>query len=253
MSGISYSLMRREALDRIYSFFGYLSFIHIFLNQYIRWNSNEFDLELNEVDLDILGVITLNENYTFCEDVNSYFFLIKNFNNNNVSKCLDFNNTKFDISFFDLINESILDDLNEFLKLYYLASWEKSIENSYIKFWALNEKIIKKICGRINDEKMLQYLEKVLKLYHEDNDFFIERIKSIRKKRNRFIHENINEITQMDRNLIKLISDLLICFIIQFSSEINNIRDYQIILDYFNRNNIEKTIELIKFSNNLFT
>ena len=251
VTGKNITLMENESLNRIYSFFGYLSFIHYFYKQSERWSSNEFDLKFNDVDLEILCSIILNNDFSFFDDEMSCLFIIEDLNKYDVSKCLNFNKISFDKTFYSTINKTILDDLNEFLKLYYLASYEKSIENSYVKFWSLNEKIIKKICGNQSDEKMLLYMVKILKFYHNKNNFFTERIKTIRRKRNNFIHENINNISQSDRNLIKLISDLLLSFIIQFSNNINSMHEYQIILDYFNRNDVERTIELINFSTNL--
>jgi|GEM_PF-1823379 len=249
--GKNINYMKQIATDKIYSFYGYLGFIQNFKIRSERWNINDFDLEFNELDLDILFMLNLKEDYSF-DDVKSNFLLLEKLRETNPSRWINFNRA-FNVDCYDLLNDSnedIKKEINEFFKLYYLASFEKSIENSFIKFWSLNEKIIKKISLGGSDDKLLKYMVKILKLYYKNN-FFAERIHSIRNKRNKLVHENINELTQTDRNLVKLISDLLIWFLITFSSEVNNMREYQIILDYYNRSNIERNIELMKFASNL--
>ena len=249
--GKNINYMEQIAIDKVYSFYGYLGFIHNFTRKSERWNINDFDLEFSELDLDILFMLTLNEDYSF-DNLKSNFLLLKRLNEEKQSTWINFNRT-FNVNCYNLFkdaDEDIKKEINEFFKLYYLASFEKSIENSFIKFWSLNEKIIKKISLRGSDDKLLNYMVKILKFYYENN-FFAERIHSIKNKRNKLIHENINELTQTDRNLVKLISDLLIWFLITFSSEVNNMNEYQIILDYYNRSNIERNIELMRFASNL--
>ena len=245
-------LNENDALNKVYSFFGFLTFIHNFLKQSKKWAINEFSLEFSEVDLEISSIIILNEDFTFNKKKGENLLILHSSNDLSESNILDFNNLSLEINIANMgnIEKNILTELNVCFKLYYLASHESSIENSFLKFWALTERIIKTICGNSNDDKLLKYMNKILKLY-TDGKHFEERLDIIRKKRNNLVHKNINEITQFDRNLIKVVSEFFIHFIINISHRVKNMNEYQIILDNFNQGNLERKIDLMKFSKKL--
>ena len=76
------------------------------------------------------------------------------------------------------------------------------------------------------------------------------RIYYIKEKRNKLIHENISEITQNDRNVIKSVCDSLIWFLMEFEEYVKDMNEYEIFLNYFNQDN-ERLIEILKLINNL--
>ena len=63
------------------------------------------------------------------------------------------------------------------------------------------------------------------------------RIYYIKEKRNKLIHENISEITQNDRNVIKSVCDSLIWFLMEFEEYVKDMNEYEIFLNYFNQDN----------------
>ena len=145
--------------------------------------------------------------------------------------------------------QNILIKLKYYFSLYYIASSEQGLENSFMKFWALSEKIIKDIAGKIPDEKVVEFMEKIWEL-KKCPLYMGQRIKLIRIKRNKLVHESKHgEIIQIDRNIVKIISEKLINFILEYIGAVNNIREYSIILQYSNMENKERFFELINSIN----
>lgn len=124
--------------------------------------------------------------------------------------------------------------------------------NSFIKFWSLSEKILKDICGDMNDNQLKKFMANILKGFN-NFESMIDKIDVIYKKRNSLVHENKHgDITQYDRILVKTIAEELICFLIKYLDDVNDIREYGIILDYYHKNDDYKkrVIELINLTIN---
>ena len=132
--------------------------------------------------------------------------------------------------------------------MYYIASTKSDLENSFIKFWTLAEKILKATFGQMNDESMVRYMKKILKYFGFAN-YIQDRIHFLRIKRNRLVHEIKDEITINDRNIIKLVVDYLILFLLNWSGEVNNNEEYKFILDNFNKTDLNRRIELLSILN----
>ena len=126
--------------------------------------------------------------------------------------------------------------------LYYKASIDEDLDISFLKFWTLCERIIKNGDDKSDDE-VIKYMKKIIKLYNQPKSYQ-KRIYYIKEKRNLLIHENISEITQDDRNVIKSVCDLLFLFLIEFEKYVKNINEYEIFLKYFNQDN-ERLIEIL--------
>lgn len=124
--------------------------------------------------------------------------------------------------------------------MYYLAAFESSLENSFLKFWSLSEKIIKDMYGDVKDSKLKGVMKTILKA-NKYPKYIIRCIDFLYIKRNDFVHENKHgEITQYDQTLVKVISERLIDFLIYFLDDVEYMNDYSIILDYVNKSDDEK-------------
>ena len=95
------------------------------------------------------------------------------------------------------------------------------------------------------DKNLRKYMQKILKLYKYPK-YIQNRIPHIQDKRNKFIHENIMDFNQNDRNIIKLVADNLIMFVMELNEIVTNMQEYKIILDYFNQDN-KRIIKLLKY------
>ncbi len=116
----------------------------------------------------------------------------------------------------------------------------------------MSERIIKDFANKIPDEKLISYMNKIWKI-NNFPDYMGQRINLIRIKRNQFVHENVrDEITTFDRNIMKIISESLICFLIDYLEIVNNIYEYKILLEYSNQDTTQKErlIDLINHTLN---
>lgn len=128
---------------------------------------------------------------------------------------------------FELKNNRLYSQIKEYFCLYYVSSLENIIENSFLRFWSLSERIIKDIHGSSADKELVEYMERVLIIDHYPKGI-IKRINFLRIKRNELVHENIDgKITQSDQAIVKLISEMLILFLIHNSDKVNNLEDYK--------------------------
>ena len=243
--------MEKEAIDQVYQFFGYLTFLHISRKNFDMWTVNSLSLKYNLSDLKISSIIELNEDNTFIDESGSYRIL-KNAENYKKSKLISFTNTLLVYDFYKILMESenkqIIYQINDYLMLYYKASIDEDLDISFLKFWTLCERIIKNGNDK-SDAEVINYMRKILKLYNQPKSYQ-ERIYYIKEKRNLLIHENISEITQDDRNVIKSVCDLLFLFLIEFEKYVKNINEYEIFLNYFNQDN-ERLIEILNLINDI--
>lgn len=100
-------------------------------------------------------------------------------------------------------NKDLLNILRHSFFLYYRASSEEKIEYSFLNFWIIAETLIKSGKAKSDEE-----VKSVMK-YIIGNNILRKRIDYLDKKRNRLVHRG-ESITIADRDLIKIIVDLLI-------------------------------------------
>lgn len=244
--------IKYHALKEVYSFFGYLTFIEKIDRVLTKFHINDLALNNQISDLECNAVITTKQNN---EVINLYaqHKLIISANKIEKAKWNDTNLNEFLIKNFNSKNKNKISNyIKEYFYLFYLASSEKMLENSFIKFWSLSEKILKDICGDMKDSQLKKFMINILKGFN-NLESMIDKIDIIYKKRNSFVHENKHdEITQYDRTLVKTIAEELICFLIKYLDDVNDIREYCIILNYYNKNDDYKRriIELINLTIN---
>lgn len=246
--GKDYSFMYTTAKNMVYAFFGYLTYLANSFRTLERYNVNQFSLSHNIADLYISSVIELDLSNIFIDYEFSHNVIgaSKTFKKSKLPK---FNNNFISHDFYkcfaDSDNNLIVKKILEYFSFYYLATIEGDLNQSAIKFWTLSEKIIKDIGSEMADDKLMKYMQKILKLYKYPK-YIQNRIPHIKDKRNKFIHENIGEFNQNDRNIIKLVADNLIIFVIELNEVVKNMQEYKTILDYFNQDN-KRTIELLNY------
>lgn len=250
--GKNFYMMEKEAINQVYLFFGYLTFLHLFRKNVDMFRANTLSLNYNLSDIKISSILELNEDNTFIDDEFSSYCILKDSETYEKSKLIKFSNTNLFYDFYKILMESknkqIIYQINEYLILYYKASNEADLDISFLKFWTLSERIIKQGNDR-PDAYVINYMRKILKHYKYPKSYQ-ERIYYIKEKRNKLIHENISEITQNDRNVIKSVCDSLIWFLMEFEEYVENIKEYEIFLNYFNQDN-ERLIEILKLINNI--
>ena len=76
----------------------------------------------------------------------------------------------------------------------------------------------------IYDKRNIITEECVCKYY----EFLVNRIDFIKIKRNKLVHENKSEITITDRNMIKLVSDYLVFFLIYHFKNVKQILEIKL-------------------------
>lgn len=230
-----YEFVKSEALNAIYSFFGYITYIHRFNYDTEKWHINEITLDHKITDLQINALIGTNSRYEIFEIGRQYDIMSTSIKMDK-SKKIDFNNHmphECDLlkNVIKLNNNELYDKIKDYFCLYYISALENTIENSFRKFWSLSERIIKDIHGGMKDEKLVKYMEKLLKMCRYP-DKIIQRVKFIKTKRNNLVHENIHgEITQSDQAIVKIIAENLILFLICYFNEVTDIGDYKSFYD----------------------
>ena len=248
--GKEYLEMKHDASNKVKLFFGYLSFLHMYRKAPERWHVNELRLNHGISDLEISSIIELNLDNTLI-DYDTSFDVIRTGRELEKSKMIKFRNNNLKYDFYEYLiqskNKKILKKIKEYLVQYYLASKETELNTSFIRFWSLSEQILKDIAGDMKYNKLVKYMEKVLKYYGYPK-YIQNRITHIKDKRNGFVHRNIDSFTQNDRNIIKTVADNLIWFVMEHDEIVNNMEEFQIILDNFNQDT-ERRIELLKLLN----
>lgn len=243
--GKDFYIMKKEAINQVYLFFGYLTFLHIFRKNFEISRANSLSLKYDLSDMKISSILELNEDNTFIDESESYYVL-RDAETYEKSKLIRFSNTALYYDFYKVLNNSenkkIFYQINEYLTLYYLASNDTDLDISFLKFWTLSERIIKNGNDQ-SDNYVLNYMKKILKHYKYPKSYQ-DRIYYIKEKRNKLIHENISEITQDDRNVIKSVCDSLIWFLMEFEEYVKTMDEYEIFLNYFNQDN-ERLIEIL--------
>lgn len=254
ITGNNFHIMEADAINNIYSLYGFITFIHKFNVKSEKFFANVFNSNFQVSDLDISARVILDEDNSFHINDNHNLTDVIYSKKLNKSKLMKFNNMPIlpeSIEILaDIKRKKVLSEFKNIFRFYYLANNEEDLSNSFIKFWSLNERVFKRIYGKKNDDVLINNIEKLLRFY-SNNKFFKYKLNSIRQKRNDLIHENIFRITQEDRNFVKHISDLLIYFLMYFDDKIKSFSDYGLILDNYRENNVAHKIDLINFASEL--
>ena len=254
ITGNNFHIMEDEAINNIYSIYGFITFIHKFNLKSEKFFANVFNSNFQVSDLDISARVILNEDNSFHINDKHNLTDIMYSKELDKSKLMKFNNMPILPESIEVLSDikrkKVLSEFKNIFNCYYLATNEEDLSNSFIKFWSLNERVFKKIYGKKKDSILINNIEKLLKFY-SDNKFFKYKLNLIRQKRNKLVHENISEITQEDRNFVKHISDLLIYFLMEFDNKIKSFPDYGLILDNYREGNIAHKLDLIKYASEL--
>lgn len=257
INGKNFHLMIENAVNNLHSFYGFLTFISKFSCSTKFFSSNIFNTNYQYSDLDSSAMILLKEDNTMFHDPpyqKHNYDILRRAPKLKESDVSNFKKLSLMPDFINVLivnnNTKLIVGIKDIFRLYYEASREKDLDNSFIKFYSLNERIIKKIFNGANDENLIRYIDKLLKFYYKNN-FFYDRLRVVHKKRNKLIHELEFNISQNDRNFLKFISDNLIYFLMEFFGDVKNFEDYGVILSNYNLLNVDKTLDLIKFSSEL--
>ena len=230
-----------QAIKNICSFLGFITLSDNYNKYHEVISSTSFESNYNLSEYKIVSSISFSETISA---ENKHYLLLQ----------LDCLNTKiygfkveinkFFLDKYKQVEDKIYLKINEYLNLYYLASIENDLSTSFLKYWSLSERIIKDMCNTMVDEKLLKLMKNILILAGHPN-YVYNQLVYIYKKRNAYVHEfNPDIINESDRNLIKLVSDKLLGFIICYNDKITDFNDYGYILEYLN-----KKEEIVKIYN----
>lgn len=227
-----YEFVKNQSLKSVYSFFGYITYLHKYNKSTEKWHINEITLDNKITDLQINALIATNDNFEIF-DIYRQYDVIETAIKLEKSELIKFNNlipVKHDLleSIALSENNKLLNSLFEYFRLYYISANESIIENSFRKLWSLSERIIKDIFGhKIGFKKIGEHMEDILYKYGYKK-YFVQRITFLKDKRHDLVHENIHgNITQFDQTVVKIIAENLIIFLIDYFEQVNDMQDYK--------------------------
>lgn len=225
-------LLKSQALKEIYSFFGYLTYTNKFNKYTTKYHINELSLDNSISDLKCNTQIVTNSNNEIL-NIKVQIEKIMASEKLDESKISKIKSHELIKNFNDSNKKKITNHIKKYLYLYYLASNEHSLENSFFKFWSLSENMIKEMGEKMNDFKLKKTMENILKV-NSYPKYLINRVDILHSKRNAFVHETMHgEITQYDQTLVKVIAEQFIDFFIEYLDKIKYFREYWILLNYF--------------------
>lgn len=145
---------------------------------------------------------------------------------------------------YDLIKDhNRFKDVCNLFYLYYSATSENRLDYSFLKFWIVIERVVKISGGKSND-RMLKLINKL----HTD-DSLKNRSKMLIDKRNDLVHEGKwDNITQSDRNLSKMLTDITLRAYISSMSVAETNQHFDFLISNIGKQDKEliKQIELLK-------
>lgn len=225
-----------KAVDKnIDSFLGAISFASNYGRATTKYMSFE-DFSLSKNILEKYFLLVENKKITYPDDTRRIDYQIKQEEVTSVGKHFwNIHNKKDSGNYLLLIfilkkiskQERKIQELSRSsLRLYLEAMIDENLEFSFLKFWIILERILK-IGGKKIDDHIIKIIQKVVK-----DKYLKSFIPSLYKKRNLIVHEyNKEEITQLDRNLMKRISEAFIIFVIDPPLKLNNMGELIILLD----------------------
>ena len=101
--GKSFYMMEKEAINRVYLFFGYLSFLHLFRKNVKMFRANTLSVDYNLSDIKISSIHELNEDNTFIDDEFNSYCILKDSETYEKSKLIKFSNTNLLYDFYKIL------------------------------------------------------------------------------------------------------------------------------------------------------
>lgn len=132
------------------------------------------------------------------------------------------------------------------LDIYFEAIVDRQLEFSFLKFWIIIEVILKQ-GGRRTDKSIIDLLTKLTKQIIDDKQL-AKMIPILYKKRNVLVHEfKKNYITQMDRNLAKIIAERLIWIVLDPPVKVHDLNELRVLIDnlVYSKEELQKRIEIL--------
>lgn len=133
----------------------------------------------------------------------------------------------------------ILKILERALISYYEASIDDDIAYSFLKYWICIELCLLKSEG-ITENEIIKRLKSML---IEEDEYLKIRIDWLYRKRNNLVHQLNMDISQFDRNLIKLISESLIDFLLIYGNRFPNNVELNLFYKFLQENNESLSID----------
>lgn len=240
-----------EAQKKLYVLFGFLTFCNKVNVDSRRYHVNEFALDQSLSSMKIVSYIIINNENSLEEDPDTAYLRL-------FSK-IKVNDEKLKINskiepILEKYNEIISSDkkfkfkVNEMFELYYNASFESTLDSSFLKFWTFNERFLKEMLGEMKDKKLIKMMNNLLDGYGISR-LNITKLKLLYRKRNSLVHEiRSDAIEENDRNFIKTIADKLLSFFLFHFRDVNNINEYGYILENYSISSNERgrKIELLE-------
>lgn len=121
-------------------------------------------------------------------------------------------------SFNNIVSQDIIRILENTLTSYYEALIDEDIAYSFLKYWICVELCLLK-SERITENEIIKRLKSML-ISADPNLKF--RIDNLYARRNNLVHNLNMNVSQIDRNLVKIISELLIYFLFDNSNKFQN-------------------------------
>lgn len=210
----------RAAQFLVESFLGFLSYSENFLSHKLLFFHNiSGNKSFNEIKYD--EVVVLNKNRIIWPKRHLISGIKKNTSQQSPMKFTNYDNLV--LMYQDLLtikSEKLWELVRKSFFLYYQASSEEIIQYSFLKFWIIAETLIKSGKAKSDEE-----VKSIMKSMVGVNDILKMRIDYLDKKRNRLVHRGEN-VTVGDRDLIKIIADLLLVEAIHEMGKLRNIEQF---------------------------
>lgn len=140
-------------------------------------------------------------------------------------------------------SESLMKILKNSFYNYFEASTEKTLNYSFLKFWIITEDLIKSVSLKTDDE-----VKEIIKSLLSE-EILRRRVDFLHKTRNNLVHAG-KEASISDKNLAKIIADLILSDAIIKMSKLNNKKQFDYYLSNVktkkkNRKELSKVLELL--------
>ena len=228
----------------IRSFIGFLSYSENFLNEksipFVNIRGNK---SFNQIKYD--EVVVLGDSRILWPKKNMINELKEEYHKTNPIQFSSHDNLKSMCENVMFISDDLWEILMESFSLYNKASSEELIEYSFLNFWIIGERLIKGGKAK-TDEEVKSIMKSMVK-----NDIIKKRIDYLAKKRNGLVHkgEAITEVS--DRDLIKIIVDLILAEAIKMMGKFKSKKQFNYYLSNIKtkKNDRENYIEVLNILN----
>lgn len=210
----------RSAIYQIESFLGFLSFSknylkqNLFLFENFRGNNN-----YNEIRYDEVVIIRNNRINWPNKDI-----IDKLHNETQRNRLVNFDSFEYLVNMYEDIktikNDALWDLLEKSYFLYFKASSEERIEYSFLNYWILAETLIKGNGRAKSNEEIKAIMKSVI-----GDKIIKKRVDFLDKKRNHLVHKG-EIVTVGERDLIKIIADLLLAESMRIMGKLKNDKQF---------------------------